>query len=67
MTTPYHDVPTMSMGEINRELDNLTSDDPAAREHQAELFDALMSGDMGAAPARRAMCERKRTDDSQPK
>ncbi len=63
MTAPYRDVSTMSMGEINRELDELRGSDPATLERQAELFDALLSGDMGGGPARRAMCQRKRPDE----
>lgn len=65
MSAPYRDVSTMSMGEINRELDNLTGHDPATLERQAELFDALLSCNGGMGPARRAMCVRKRPDDSE--
>lgn len=66
MPTPYRDVSEMSMGEVNRELDSLTGNDPATLERQAELFDALLSCNGGMGPARRAMCERKRPDDTQP-
>ena len=63
MPAPYRDVSEMSMGEINRELGELSGSDPATLERQAELFDALLSGDMGGGPARRAMCERRRLDE----
>lgn len=63
MSTAYRDVSTMSMGEINRELDSLTGSDPATLERQAELFDALLSCNGGMGPARRAMCERRRPDE----
>ncbi len=63
MPAPYRDVSTMSMGEINRELDSLTGNDPAVLERQAALFDALLSCNGGMGPARRAMCERKRLDE----
>lgn len=66
MPSPYRDVSTMSMVEINRELDGLTGDDPSARERRAELLDSLLSWDMGCGPARRAICERKRPDDHEP-
>lgn len=62
MPTPYRDVSEMSMGEINRELGELSGSDPATLDRQAELFDALLSCNGGMGPARRAMCERRRPD-----
>lgn len=62
MPAPYRDVSEMSMGEMNRELDGLKGSDPATLERQAELFDALMTMDMGMGGYRRAMCQRKRPD-----
>ncbi len=59
MPSPYRDASTMSMGEINRELDELTSSVPATLERQAELFDALLTGNGGMGPARRAMRQPK--------
>ncbi|NLX56725.1 MAG: hypothetical protein GXY58_16585 [Planctomycetaceae bacterium] len=63
MTAPFRDVSTMSMGEINRELDSLTGSDSATLERQAELFDALLTCNGGMGPARRAMCQRRRLDE----
>lgn len=62
MPSPYRDVSTMSMGEINLELGELTGSDPATLERQAELFDVLLTCNGGMGPARRAMCERKRPE-----
>lgn len=65
MAAPDRSDSQLSFGEIQRELDALTGDDPATLERQAELFDMLLSGDMGAGPARRAMCQRKRAEVSE--
>ncbi len=62
MSSPDRDDSRLSYGEINRELDALTGHDPATSERQAELIDMLLSSDMGAGPARRAMCQRTPTD-----
>ncbi len=62
MPAPYRDISEMSMGEINRELDELTGSDPATLERQAELFDALLTCNGGMGPARRAMGQRRWPD-----
>lgn len=62
MSSPDRDDSCLSFGEINRELAALTGNDPATLERQAELIDMLLSSDMGAGPARRAMYQRKRAD-----
>jgi hypothetical protein len=49
------EVSQLSYGEVNAELDALKGNDPETLARQAELFDALMTMDMGMGGFRRAM------------
>ena len=66
MSSPDRNDSCLSFGEINRELDALTGHDPTILQRQAELIDMLLSSDMGAGPARRAMCQQERADGPEP-